>query len=109
MKTAKQLKCIADEKNELSKELVERVSDACFEKITELFEIKMYKTALKGGYTESMDVEPYIQLGEVPYNKRDEVHKLICNRIRKYYKRLGFTVEFYDNLCGRLYLQVRWG
>ena len=108
MKTAKELKRIADEKNEISKEVISNVSDKCFDRIVELFEKKLFSSAIEGNYSASMDVEPYINLSEIPYNKRDEIHKRICDKICKYYKTLGFTVKFYDDLQGRLFLQVWW-
>ena len=110
MKTAKQLKCIADEKNSVSKEEIIKASDWCFERVTELFEEKMCKAAEVGCYSESVDIEPYLKeaVKDIPYLKKEEVRKLIIKRIRKYYKSLGFVVGCYDLLDGRLALQVWW-
>lgn len=111
MKTAKQLKCIADEKNSVSKEEIIKASDWCFERVTELFEEKMCKAAEAGCYSEMMDIEPYLKeaVKDIPYLKKEEVRKFIIKRIRKYYKNLGFVVGCYDLLDGRLALQVWWG
>lgn len=111
MKTAKQLKCITDERNSVSREEIIKASDWCFERVTELFEEKMYKAAEAGCYSEMMDIEPYLgeAVKDIPYLKKDEVRKLILKRIRKYYKNLGFVTECYDLLDGRLALQVWWG
>ena len=110
MKTAKELKCIADEKNSVSKEESIKASDWCFERVTELFEEKMSKAAEAGCYSESVDIEPYLKeaVKNIPDLKKDEVRKLIIKRIRKYYKSLGFVVGCYDLLDGRLALQVWW-
>lgn len=111
MKTAKQLKCIADEKNSVSKEEIIKASDWCFERVVEIFDEKMSKAAEAGCYSEMMDIEPYLgeAVKDIPYLKKDEVRKLILKRIRKYYKNLGFVVRCYDLLDGRLALQVWWG
>lgn len=111
MKTAKQLKCIADEKNSVSREEIIKASDWCFERVTELFDEKMSKAAEAGCYSEMMDIEPYLgeAVKDIPYLKKDEVRKFIIKRIRKYYKNLGFVAECYDLLDGRLALQVWWG
>ena len=110
MKTAKQFKCIADEKNSVSKEEIIKVSDWFFERVTELFEEKIYKAAEAGCYSEMMDIEPYLEeaVKDIPYLKKEEVRKFIIKRIRKYYKSLGFVVGWYDPLSCRLALQVWW-
>lgn len=111
MRTAKQLKCIADEKNSVSKEEIIKASDWCFERVTEIFDEKMSKAAEAGCYSEMMDIEPYLgeAVKDIPCLKKDEVRKFIIKRIRKYYKNLGFVVGWYDPLDGRLTLQVWWG
>ena len=110
MKTAKQLKCIADEKNSVSKEEIIKASDWCFERVTEIFDEKMSKAAEAGCYSEMMDIEPYLKeaVKDIPCLKKDEVRKFIVKRIRKYYKNLGFAVECYDFLDGRLALRAWW-
>lgn len=110
MKTAKQLKCIADEKNSVSKEEIIKASDWCFERVVEIFDEKMSKAAEVGCYSEMMDIEPYLKeaVKDIPYLKKEEVRKFIIKRIRKYYKNLGFVVGCYDLLDGRLALQVWW-
>ena len=110
MKTAKQLKCIADEKNSVSKEEIIKASDWCFERVVEILDEKTNKSAEAGCYSESVDIEPYLKeaVKNIPYLKKDEVRKFIIKRIRKYYKSLGFVVGCYDLLDGRLALQVWW-
>ena len=110
MKTAKQFKCIADEKNSVSREEIIKASDWCLERVTELFEEKICKAAETGCYSEMMDIEPYLEeaVKDIPYLKKDEVRKLILKGIRKYHKNLGFVVRCYDLLDGRLALQVWW-
>ena len=111
MKTAKQLKCLADEKNSVSREEIIKVSDWSFGRVVEIFDEKMSKAAEDGCYSEMMDIEPYLEeaVKDIPHLKKDEVRKLIIKRIRKYYKNLGFVVEWYDPLTCRLVLQVWWG
>lgn len=109
MNTAKMLRKIADEKNFISKESCEKIIEECSENIRKAFDEKIYKAAQDGAYNYGMDIEPYIYLAKVPSVGRDYVHELICRRVEKYYKGLGFKVRFCDDLCGRMYLTVQWG
>lgn len=110
MKTAKELKHIADEKNSVQKEEVAKASDWCFERVTSLFHDKIFSSADEGCYSAALDINPYLKeaVKNIPSLKKNEVKKAIIRRIRKYYKKIGFVVNVYDDLYGHLMLQVWW-
>lgn len=110
MKTAKQLKCIADEKNSVSKEEIIKASDWCFDSVTKTFHDKIFSSVDEGCYSASLDVTPYLEAAvrNISSLKKDGVMRSILQRIQKYYKRLGFAAKVYDDLYGHLMLQVWW-
>lgn len=111
MKTAKELKRIADERNSLQEEKVTKASDWCFDNVTKIFHDKIFSSADEGYYSASLDIKPYLEeaVKNIPHIRKEEVMRSILQRIQKYYKRLGFAAKvFYNDLYGHLMLQVWW-
>ena len=110
IKTAKELKRIADERNSLREEEVIKASDWCFDNVTKIFHDKIFSSADEGCYSASLDIKPYLEeaVKDIPHLRKDEVMRGIIKRIQKYCKRLGFAAKVYDDLYGQLMLQVWW-